>query len=214
MSARLPAFCSCLAATLLSGCAHNYIMEVEAHRVTGTPTELDNVSYFVVGVNDTSVNPRGPLHHQEAATVLAAALATRGMYIAPSAERADVLIELQYGLDPHQLIVHELNTPSLGTNQLRIVEEVRLKNLNVTARRKPAANETGPPALLWTVHVLVRDDRNELRTYLPILAEVAADWASRNTHGTRSFTATLEDGVLVIVSGGYEQPGISPFAEK
>lgn len=203
-----------LVASLLAGCAHNHVMEVEANRLTGTPTELDNVSYYVVGVHDTSVSPGGELHRKEAATLLAAALATRGMFIAPTPDRADVLIELTYGLDPHKIVVHELNNPVLGYNKTKVAEELRLKNLHVTARRQPRPGEDQPPPVLWTVHVRVRDARNELRTYLPILAEVAADWASRNTHGTRTFTATLEDGVLIYVSGGHEQPGISPFAEK
>jgi hypothetical protein len=201
-------------ALFLGGCAHNHVMEVEALRKTGTPTDLDNVSYYVVGVHDTSASPGGPLHRKEAATLLAAALAVRGMFIAPTPDRADVLIELTYGLDPHQILVHELNNPVLGFNKTKVAEEVRMKNLNVTARTQPKAGDTQPPAVLWTVHVRVRDARNELRTYLPIMAEVAADWASRNTHGTRTFTATLEDGSLIYVSGGYEQPGISPFAEK
>lgn len=85
-----------LVASLLAGCAHNHVMEVEANRLTGTPTELDNVSYYVVGVHDTSVSPGGELHRKEAATLLAAALATRGMFIAPTPDRADVLIELTY----------------------------------------------------------------------------------------------------------------------
>jgi len=211
---RLSRFFLGLLAALLGGCAHNHVMEVEANRLAGTPTETDNVSYYVVGIHDTSATPGGPLHRKEAATLLAAALATRGMFIAPSPERADVLIELTYGVDPHQILVHELNNPVLGFNKTKVAEEVRLKNLHVTARRKPTHDVAGPGALLWTVHVRVRDERNELRAYLPILAEVAADWASRNTHGTRSFTATLEDGSLVYVSGGHEQPGLSPFAEK
>lgn len=204
----------CALALLLGGCATDYRMEVEAHRLPGTPTDLDNVSYYVVGVHDTSPAPGGELHRKEAATRLAAALATRGMFIAPSPERADVLIELTYGIDPHKIVVHELNNPVLGYHKTKVAEELRLKNLHVTARRKPGPDDAGPAPILWTVQVRVRDDRNELRTYLPVLAEVAADWASRNTHGTRSFIATLEDGALVYVSGGHEQPGISPFAEK
>ncbi len=214
MPARVLPPALCALALLLGGCATHYSMELEAHRLPGTPTHLDNVSYYVVGVHDTSPAPGGELHRKEAATLLAAALATRGMFIAPSPERADVLIELTYGIDPHKIVVHELNNPVLGHHRRKVAEELRLKNLHVTARRKPGPDDAGPAPILWTVHVRVRDARNELRTYLPVLAEVAADWASRNTHGTRSFIATLEDGALVYVSGGHEQPGISPFAEK
>ena len=57
------AFATLLASVcLLGGCAHNHVMEVEANRLTGTPTDLDNVSYYVVGVHDTSVSRGGELH--------------------------------------------------------------------------------------------------------------------------------------------------------
>jgi hypothetical protein len=198
-----------LALSLLAGCNNTYTLQVESVHHPETGIDLDAKSYVVTSVIDTSSIPGGKLHKQEVARIVADALAVRGMYQAPSAERADVIVEIAYGIGPHKIQVSEITNESMGIYKRRVAEELREKHLTITARVARPGKDGQPPEIVWTVDVRTRDDNEaQLRKYLPILAEVAATWASKNTHGTRSFTATLEDGVLIYVSGGYEQPGV------
>lgn len=198
-----------LAACWVVGCQRNYTLQVESVHHPETGIDLDAKSYVVTSIIDTSSIPGGRLHKQEVAKIVADALAVRGMYIAPSVERADVVVEISYGMGPHKIQVSEITNESMGIYKRRVAEELREKHLTITARVPRPGKDGQPPEIVWTVDVRTREDNEaQLRKYLPILAEVAATWASRNTHGTRSFTATLEDGVLIYVSGGYEQPGV------
>lgn len=198
-----------LALGLLAGCNNLYRLQVESVHHPETGIDLDAKSYVVTSIIDTSSIPGGKLHKQEVAKIVAEALAVRGMYQAPSVERADVVVEIAYGMGPHKIQVSEITNEAMGVYKRRVAEELREKHLTITARVAHPRQDGQPPEIVWTVDVRTRDDNEaQLRKYLPILAEVAATWASKNTHGTRSFTATLEDGVLIYVSGGYEQPGV------
>lgn len=199
---------------VLPGCTNRYTLQVESIHHPETGIDLDAKSYVVTSITDTSSIPGGKLHKQEVATIVAEALAVRGMYLAPSVERADVIVEISYGIGAHKIQVSEITNEAMGIHKRRIAQELREKHLTITARVPRPGRDGQPPEIVWTVDVRTRDDNEaQLRKYLPILAEVAATWASRNTHGTRSFTATLEDGVLIYVSGGYEQPGVDHLPE-
>lgn len=204
-----------LAPFLLSACSQLYTLEVESSRLPESGgTNLDAKSYYVTSIRDTSAIDGGRLRNQEAARIVAEALAVRGMYQAPSAAHAEVLLEISYGRGPAKIEVSELTNPARGHVRTLVADEVREKSLTLTARAPGPTDPGAVPEVLWTVHVRTRDDNtDQLRKYLPVLAEVAATWASRNSHGTRSFTATLQDGVLIYVSGGYEQPGVAHLPE-
>lgn len=203
-----------LALCLQAGCNTLYTLQVESVHHPGTGVDLDARSYVVTSIVDTSSIPGGRLHQAEVAKIVAEALAVRGMYQAPSVERADVIVEIAYGIGPHKIEVSEITNEAMGIYRRRVAEELREKHLTITARVPRPGKDGQPPEIVWTVDVRTRDDNAaQLRKYLPILAEVAATWASRNTHGTRSFTATLEDGVLIYVSGGHEQPGVEHLPE-
>lgn len=209
MSRPLSSILCLLASFALSGCNNLYKLQVESVHHPETGIDLDAKSYVVTSIIDTSSIPGGRLHKQEVAKIVAEALAVRGMYIAPSVEHADVVVEISYGMGPHRIQVSEITNEAMGIHKRLVAEELREKHLTLTARVPRPGRDGQPPEIVWTVDVRTREDNEaQLRKYLPILAEVAATWASRNTHGTRSFTATLEDGVLIYVSGGYEQPGV------
>jgi len=211
----LPRALLALAPLLLAGCTQLYTLEVESNRLPESGgTNLDAKSYYVTSIRDTSAIEGGRLRNAEAARIVAEALAVRGMYQAPSAAHAEVLLEISYGRGPAKIEVSELTNPARGHVRTLVADEVREKQLTLTARAPGGVAEGQVPEVLWTVHVRTRDDnQDQLRRYLPVLAEVAATWASRNSHGTRSFTATLEDGVLIYVSGGYDQPGVAHLPE-
>jgi hypothetical protein len=204
-----------LAAVVLatSGCASHYVLELESHRQLQAPTDLNNASFHVAQVIDTSEHEGTKLHKLEVEKYLRQALATRGMYPAPGPAQAAVHLEVQYGAGPSRIEVTEVTNPSMGLHKAVRAEQVREKYFRLTARTPaPPENPGGPGEILWNVEVRNLDDRSELRRYLPIMIAVAAEWAAKNTHGRRTFTATMENGTVIIVSGGYDQPGISPDA--
>jgi hypothetical protein len=216
MPRALPACTVALALSfLLAGCAHNYVLELESQRNIGAPTVLDDTSFHVTQIIDTSEHEGTTLHKREVEKYLRQALATRGMYPAPGSAQAAVLLEVQYGAGPSRIEATEVTNPSMGLHKALRIEQVREKYFRLTARTPANSTETGGPGeILWNVEVRNLDEGGELRRYLPIMIAVAAEWAAKNTHGRRTFTATLENGTVIIVSGGYEQPGISPDAPK
>lgn len=198
---------------LLSGCAHNYVLELESHRNVEAPTDLNNTSFHVARIVDTSERDSTKLHKQEVEKYLRQALATRGMFPAPGREQAGIFLDVQYGRGPSRIEVTEVTNPSMGLHKAVRAEQVREKYFRLTARTPSTDTDNGGPGeVLWNVEVRNLDDRDEIRRYLPIMIAVAAEWAAKNTHGRRTFTATMENGTVIIVSGGYDQPGISPDA--
>lgn len=211
-----------------AGCTQLYTIEVESTREEHADLNLDAKSYHIVNFSQTAnVAGAKTLRQKEAEKILKDALAVRGMYEAPGREHCEVILDVQYGVAPARLDVTNVKRPVVASSgnaaqgghivgyvQGQTAEVRREKYLQITARANVKTEGGAAPPVIWTVSVRDIDEESDLRTYLPILAEVAADWSSRNTHGTRSFTATLENGVLVYVSGGYEQPGISPFLPK
>lgn len=196
---------------LLAGCSSNHVLEVESRRAPQFPPGLDAVSYQVVNVVDGSTLDGGTLRKKEAAQIVRTALEAHGMYEAPSPDRANVLLDIQYAIRPGRIQVDELTNEQLGHDKGSVrVTEVREKYIQIIARAAKSDTPGQPPPELWSVTVRNLDNNGDLRRYLTILAEVAAEWSGRNTHGTRTFTATLENGVVVYVSGGYDQPGLSP----
>lgn len=213
---------------LVTGCTQLYKLEVESTREEHADLNLDAKSYHIVNFSQTAtVAGAKTLRQKEAEKILKDALAVRGMYEAPSRENCEIVLDVQYGVAPSRIDVTNVNRPIVASSgnpaqgghivgyvRGQTAEVVREKYLQITARANVKTDNGASPPIIWTVSVRDIDEESDLRTYLPILAEVAADWSSKNTHGTRTFTATLENGVLVYVSGGYEQPGISPFLPK
>lgn len=224
----LPALAAVASLLALAGCTHLYTLEVESTREEHADLNLDAKSYHILNFSQTAtVAGAKTLHQKEAEKILKDAMAIRGMYEAPSQELCDIVLDVQYGVAPSKLDITNVKRPIVASSgnpaqgghivgyvQGQTAEVVREKYFQITARANVKTEDGQAPPVIWTVYVRDLSEASDLRRYLPILAEVAADWSSKNTHGTRSFTATLEDGVLVYVSGGYEQPGISPFLAK
>jgi hypothetical protein len=209
-----PALCvAAILAALATGCASNYVLELESQRQLHAPTDLNNTAFHVARITDTSETEGTRLHKQELEKYLRQALATRGMFPAPGPQHAGVHLDVQYGTGPSRIEVTEVTNPSLGLHKAVRAEQVREKYFRMTARTPAADGAAGSAGeILWNVEVRNYDDRGDIRRYLPIMIAVAAEWAAKNTHGRRTFTATMENGTVIIVSGGYDQPGISPDA--
>lgn len=197
---------------LLAACAHNVVLDLEAHRNLAATTNLDDTPFHVLQISDSSVREGGELRKREVQRLLGDALATRGMYVAPGAGQAQVVLDVQYGSGPSKLEVQDISAPERGLPHRIRAEVVKEKFFRLTARSAAAGPDGAAPEVLWTVEVRNLADQEELRRNLPLMIAVAAEWAARNTHGRRTFTATMENGTVIYISGGYDQPGLSPTA--
>jgi hypothetical protein len=81
---------------VVSGCATSYPVKVEAFS-SGRPSPGLSYRIQLKGVSPDGVVR---LRETEAATYVRTALSGRGFYEAPSADRADVVIEVEFGIEP------------------------------------------------------------------------------------------------------------------
>jgi hypothetical protein len=85
------------AALLLVGCASGYDMKVDAiSRPTDKPAP--SISYEIHSTDPE--NPEDSLRFKEAAKFVKTALSGKGMYEAPDPEKADLIINIDYGISP------------------------------------------------------------------------------------------------------------------
>lgn len=160
------------------------------------------------------------LRYAEAAELVRTALSGRGWYEAPSEERAEAIVEIEFGMQarrpagsgqPETLPPGgELRRPRAAEVEARgnaprgltgREEPPRAgaplqKFLLVTARGAKPAGEGQPPAELWQVRVTAEDESNDLRKYLPMMASVVADHLGRDSGGPVA-VRMREDGAAV-----------------
>jgi len=107
----LPLLCCFLAAALLvAGCTTTHKVEVDALR---RPKAEEKLSYRI-----RSSNPQideDTLRYQEAARFVKTALSGRGLYEAPRAELADIVIDLDYGIGPPEVRQEVVREPVYRT---------------------------------------------------------------------------------------------------
>jgi len=114
--AHLPLFATlCLAgaaALFFSGCNTTYEMEVDAIK---NPEATQKESYVIVPRDpDTDTND---LRYQETVTWIKTALSGKGMYEAVTPEEADMVIEVDYGIEPPRREFKVVEQPVFATIQ-------------------------------------------------------------------------------------------------
>lgn len=128
---------------LLSGCATTYKFKVDA---ISNPSATTGHSYRVV-----NMNPEGgedDLRSQEAAEWVKTALSGKGLYEANSVDDADMIVELEYGMEEPRTKVSTISTPVYAEvpGSVRYVQ-VPVKNKDGTismatvAVREPSSRE-------------------------------------------------------------------------
>jgi len=132
-----------LSAALLSGCATTYDLKVDA---IDNPEANHGVSYRIA-----HQNPEGgetDLRAKEAAEWVKTALSGKGLYEAESMESADMIIELEYGMEEPRTKMSTISTPiyaEVGGGIRYIQVATRDKSGNVTykpvAVREPTSRE-------------------------------------------------------------------------
>jgi hypothetical protein len=137
------------------------------------------------------------LIYAEAARVVTNALQTKGMSAAPRIDRANVIVELEYGMAPPRAIQRANPTvaePLPMQVRAGVPTETDVANLRSTARgplekhlvltaREANRRDDSPPRTLWKVDLSTVDLSNDLRKYLPLLATVALDEIGQDSGG-------------------------------
>lgn len=100
----LPGLCALLLA--LSGCTTTYNFKVDA---ISNPNVQPGMSYKIANVN--SGGEPDDLRTQEAGSWVKTALSGKGLYEAPTLEDADMIIELEYGMEEPRTKMKTISTP-------------------------------------------------------------------------------------------------------
>lgn len=86
-----------LAAAFLSGCSTTYVVQVDA--IAQSSEKAASVQSYHIRSNNPKVD-ESSLRYKEAANYVKTALSGKGMYESPRPEKADVIIDVDYGIDP------------------------------------------------------------------------------------------------------------------
>ena len=102
-----------VAAVLLSGCnsTKTYTVQVDA---IAAPVEVGQPSEPVQSYHIRSYNPKldeSSLRYKEVADYVRTALSGKGMYEAPSPDKADVVIDIDYGMDAPRIKFETVSNP-------------------------------------------------------------------------------------------------------
>ncbi len=108
VSAGLLATCTVLMAGgfALTGCANSYEVKVDA---LAKPKAEDAISYEIHNANPLVADDS--LRYKEAAGFVKTALSGKGMYEAPDSQKADVVVDIDYGIGPPQMRRETVSEP-------------------------------------------------------------------------------------------------------
>lgn len=169
-------------------------------------------AYRIVPLRETVDD--STLLYEETGRLVRAALAARGLYEAPSPDRAAFVVEVDFGMAPPRALPRASNASAPTTtpppprpgapgeadvSQLRSPTRGPLeKHLVLTAHETNAA-EGAEPRTLWRVELTITDLSNDLRKYLPLLAAVAAEQMGNDSGGTRTVTVAENDKTVAFL---------------
>lgn len=94
------------AGALLSGCATSYKVEVDS---ISQPKASEATSYRIVTKNPNA--DEGSLRHQEATAYVKTALSGKGLYEAPPGQDPDMVVEVDYGVEPPRVVMERSSVP-------------------------------------------------------------------------------------------------------
>jgi hypothetical protein len=100
-----------LAGSLLAGgCANTYDVKLDS---LAKPRAKDAISYQIHSANPAIAEDS--LRHQEAVGLVRTALSGKGMYETTDAEKADIVVDLDYGVSPPQVHRETVSEPIYST---------------------------------------------------------------------------------------------------
>jgi hypothetical protein len=216
----LPAVAGCMQGTRTdprSSAPGKHAVRVNA---TAAAPATKGTSFHLVA---TEPKNESTLLYAETARLVRNALNTRGLYEAPSASRAGIIVEIEYGMaapratgpanrDPAATAAAATTpaTPPLsGANtrplivedptQFRTAQRGPLEKTLVLKAREVKPGTDGPPRTMWTVELSVTDISNDLRKYLPVLATAAIDQIGVDSDGEKTVTIDETDKSVGLV---------------
>jgi hypothetical protein len=210
-------------ALVLAGCTSVYDVTVTATARDAVPTAATSFA-----IRDRTPAGPGDLRRQEVASALRTALSSRGLYESPDPARADLVIEIAYGLDPAVVtssparpIAHGkpmlpgdlIGAPPAGVTRAvmgydeRIETETsRAKHVSICARRNRAESDAdsaaSPEPDLWRVQVEIADASRDLRGHLPVLLSAAMGYFGTTTAGPVVVALRAADDAIHFVQRG------------
>jgi hypothetical protein len=95
-----------LAALCWAGCASSYTVKVDAMRAP-VPAEKKISSYQIRPAN-AALEPQG-LRYREAVQQVKTALSASGLFEAPTSATADMIVEIDYGMEPPRMKLEEVD---------------------------------------------------------------------------------------------------------
>src|SRR5262245_35864209 len=104
----LPFSGAALAAVLCAGCSTSSTYKVKVDAITN-PTPTSGQSYRLKS-KDPRVGEEN-LRYREAADFVRTALSGKGLYEAPTEEKADMIVELDYGMDAPRSKMDRVSVP-------------------------------------------------------------------------------------------------------
>jgi hypothetical protein len=189
-------FALALSAAVLAGGCSTYEVKVDAVSRRNLPTG-SHTSYTIQNRNPAIATDS--LRYKEAAQRIKTALSGHGLWEAPDPSTADMIVDLDYDIEPAKVVYREVDVEvfvpkvpvlgQLGGRELVGVEKgtvrtvVREKHLSVSCRENEPATERRPTLELWRISVGIEDERNDLRECLPVLASEVMEQIGKTTDG-------------------------------
>ncbi len=222
-------------ALFLGGCASPYTFKVDA---INNPDVEGHKSFKMVSSN-AEVDEHD-LQYKEVSDYLKTTLSAQGLYEAPDAESADMIVDISYGVGEPQIDFKTYTTPvyavrSAGSRVVSIpvvdnkgavigyrtatiydpprrevvdFEEKTVpvttyeKYLRVTARDNQNLDDSEAPAQVWSIYVKNKDESDDLRKYLPLMAAAAVPYVGGNTESQEEIKLKESDEKVAFVKRG------------
>lgn len=107
---------------------------------------------------------------------------------------------------PIKAYVPVYDQPEIIGYRERLEREIVVeKHVRLVARDNKAKTEESLPPVVWNVYVRNTDDSSDLRRYLQVMIAICVDYVGKDSNGINTFQVSLENGIPVYISGGYDQ---------
>lgn len=203
------------AAGCLAGGCSTYDVKLDSVS-RANPPAADRTSYTIQNKNPAVATDS--LRYQEATRRIKTALSSRGLWEAPNPSAADMIVELDYAIEPAHTIYHKVEVPvyvvaDRGVGQMPGREfvgyenearpvVVREKHLSISCRENAPAVEDRPASDLWRISVSIEDERTDLRECLPVLAAVVMDQLGKTSDGVTMRQVGQNDPAIAFIKKG------------